>query len=90
MADIIQIVNSVTALFCGTLISMLILDKRVHEGPFIKFGMILMTFGLFATGIIIIKDFDTLTGIWNATLLMRLGLTIILIGYFWKLHVRNN
>ena len=89
MYEPIQTISGITSLICAALISVVVLSDEVQEGPVIKFGLILMIFGLLASGVITLKGFDTLYGLWNASLMTRCGLMLALLGHAWRLKFRK-
>ena len=89
MTETVQLLSGITSLVCAALISVVVLGRRVHEGPVIKFGLILMTVGLLGSGVISLKGFDTMQGLWNSSLLLRSGLLIALVGYAWRVNFYN-
>lgn len=89
MQDILQLLNGITSLMCASLIAVVVLCSHVQEGPVIKLGLILMVIGLLASGVILLKGFDTAHGLWNAALLTRLGLLIVLLGYAWRMGFKQ-
>ena len=89
MYEPIQTLSGVTSLLCAVCIGLFVLSRRVNEGPVIKFGLILMTIGLLASGVITLKGFDTLHGLWNASLMLRIGLLVALLGYAWRASFQN-
>lgn len=89
MYEPIQTLSGITSVLCAGLLSSIVLTSRVQEGPVIKLGLILMIIGLLASGIITLKGFDTMHGLWNASLLLRVGLLIALTGYRWKMNFKH-
>lgn len=88
MQELMQLLNGITSLMCAALIALVVLCSHVQEGPVIKFGLILMVIGLLASGVIMLKGFDTIHGLWNAALLTRCGLLVALLGYAWRMFFK--
>lgn len=89
MYEPIQTLSGVTSLLCAALSTWMVLNPRVHEGFVIKTGLVLMATGLMASGVITLKGFDTLHGLWNASLLLRFGLLVVLLGYTWRMDFQK-
>ena len=89
MYEPVQTLSGITSLLCALFIGLFVLNHRIDEGPVIKFGLILMTIGLLAGGVITLKGFDTLHGLWNASLMLRVGLLVALLGYSWRAGCKN-
>ena len=87
--DCIQFLSGTTSVICACLLSSLVLSRKVQEGLPIKLGLILMVVGLMASGLITLKGFDSLEGLWNAALLLRTGLLITVLGVIWKIRKIN-
>ena len=89
MYEPIQTLSGITSLLCAGLLGIIVLTSRIQEGPIIKLGLILMTMGLLASGLITLKGFDTMYGLWNASLMLRIGLLVALLGYRWKMNSKQ-
>lgn len=89
MYEPIQTLSGITSLMCAALIGRIVLNPKVQEGLIIKLGLILMAIGLLASGVITLKGFDTLHGLWNASLMLRIGLLIALLGYGWRVDFQQ-
>lgn len=87
--DYIQFLSGTTSVACACLLSSLVLSTKVQEGLAIKLGLVLMIVGLMASGLITLKGFDSLEGLWNAALLLRTGLLITVLGVVWKIRKIN-
>lgn len=81
MDHLTQYVSGLASLFCAGALSFIVLTRRVKEGVVIKAGLVMMIGGLLATGVISIKGFDSARGLWNAALLLRVGLLVVILGY---------
>lgn len=72
------------SLIAGTALSWVVLSASVREGVVIKAGLILMITGLFTTAALTLTGSDSLRGLLNAGLALRLGLCIAIAGYWLK------
>ena len=86
MNDLMQDLTGAASLLCALCIGVVVLSAHIREGVVIKTGLIMMALGLFASGVISLKGFDSLNSLWHAALLMRVGLLITSAGYAWHLH----
>ncbi len=84
MYQFIQTLHAVASLMCAAMLAVVVLDPRIREGFTIKLGLVLMVVGLAASGFITLKGFDTDQGLWNASLLLRSGLLLVIGGGIWK------
>lgn len=80
--------NALTSLFAAVALTAFVLFPKVQEGVVIKLGLGLMTFGLAATSVLILlhpgTDLSLWEGLWNAGLLTRVGLVVVVVGYWLK------
>ena len=81
MDTLTQHVSGLASLLCAAALAFVVLTRRVQEGVVIKMGLVMMIGGLLATGVISLKGFDSLRGFWNAGLLIRVGLLVVILGY---------
>ena len=86
--DYVQFLSGTTSVACACLLSSLVLSTKIREGLPIKLGLIMMIVGLMASGLITLKGFDDLEGLWNAALLLRTGLLIVVLGVIWRIRTK--
>ena len=83
------------SLFAGAALSWVVLSATVREGIVIKTGLICMVAGLFSTAALTLTGLfstaaltltgmDSMRGLLNAGLALRLGLCIVIAGYWLK------
>ena len=72
------------SLFAGAALSWVILSATVREGIVIKTGLICMVAGLLSTAALTLTGTDSMRGLLNAGLALRLGLCIVIAGYWLK------
>ena len=74
------------SLFAGAALSWVVLSATVREGIVIKTGLICMVAGLFSTAALTLTltGMDSMRGLLNAGLALRLGLCIVIAGYWLK------
>lgn len=78
---LIQNLSGFTSLLCAAALSFIVLTRRVREGVVIKSGLVMMIGALLATGIMSIKGLDSARGFWNASMLLRVGMLLVILGY---------
>ena len=81
----IQMLTGWLSFVCVLAVSAVVLSAHIREGLVIKIGLIMMAIGLFSSGVITLKGFDSLNSLWHAAFLMRVGLLITSAGYGWHL-----
>lgn len=74
------------SLVCALGIGYAVVSVHVQEGLLIKTGLVMLVMGLFASGVILIKGFDSYDCILRTGLLMRLGLLVSALGFAWQLY----
>lgn len=72
------------SLFAGAALSWVVLSATVREGIVIKTGLICMVAGLFSIAALTLTGMDSMRGLLNAGLALRLGLCIVIAGYWLK------
>lgn len=72
------------SLFAACSLSWVALSATVREGIVIKAGLIMMITGLFTTAALTLTGLDSLRGLLNAGMALRLGLCIVIAGYWLK------
>lgn len=83
------LINGVLSLLCAGALSCIVLGRRIHEGPVIKSGLILMIVSLLVSVAIDLKGFDATRGVLNAALLLRAGIFVVALGVMWRLRPRQ-
>lgn len=74
------------SLICALVISFVVLSAHIREGFLIKIGLIMLIIGLFASGIILIKGFDSLNSLMHTGLLMRVGMLFTSAGFAMHMY----
>lgn len=72
------------SLLAAFALSWVVLTATVREGIVIKAGLIVMIFGLFSTAALTLGEIDSIRGQLNAGLALRLGLCVVIAGYYMK------
>ena len=81
-----QLISGVFSLICACALGYLVLNQRIHEGFIIKTGLITMVVSLLASGMLAVYGTHDLTGLWNAALVMRIGLLIAIAGVILRFN----
>lgn len=81
-----QHLAGLTSFACAAALSFIVLTRRIKEGVIIKAGLILMIAALLASGCMSYDLTVSLRDIWNATMLLRVGLLMVLIGYVLRVN----
>ena len=79
-----QIANGLVSLIAAALLAGLILNPRINEGLIVKLGLIAMTWGLIGTAYLTLSASHNWEAVWNAGLLLRVGLCVVCIGMWWR------
>jgi hypothetical protein len=79
-----QIANGLVSLIAAALLAGLILNPRVNEGLIVKLGLIAMTWGLIGTAYLTLFASHNWEAVWNAGLLLRIGLCVVCAGMWWR------
>lgn len=80
MDSLHQLISGVFSLICACALGYIVLSRRIREGLIVKIGLIVTTIALLASGMLSIQGTHDLTGLWNASLVMRIGLLIAVLG----------
>ena len=75
------------SLICALVISFVVLSAHVQEGLLIKLGLIMLIIGLFASGVVLLKGFDSLNSLLHIGLLMRAGMLLTATGFARYVYV---
>lgn len=73
-----------SSLLAGAALSWVVLSATVREGVVIKVGLIVMIAGLFSTAALTLTGADSMRGLLNAGLALRIGLCVVIAGYWLK------
>jgi len=84
METIAQQIAGAASFLCAGALSFIVLTRRIQEGVVMKAGLVMMIGALLATGMMAVKQFDSLQGFWNAAVLLRCGLLVTILGYVWR------
>lgn len=87
--------NAMLSLFLAASLSYIVFAEHIKEGLVVKLGLIFMISGLTATSILTLVprdeyDWSYWQGLWNAGLMTRLGLAIIVLGYWLRRYSRGH
>lgn len=84
--NMVQLLSGASSIVCAGLIASIVLSRNISEGIVIKIGLVMTLLGLLASGVITLKGFDSMDGLWNAALLLRSGLLIVVLGSIWRIR----
>ena len=79
-----QIANGLVSLLAAAMLTGLILNPNIHEGVTVKLGLMLMVWGLVGTAYLTLSASENWGAVWNAGLLLRIGLCIVCTGMWWR------
>ena len=79
-----QIASGLVSLLAAALLAGLILNPRINEGLIVKLGLIAMTWGLIGTAYLTLSASHNWDAVWNAGLLLRVGLCVVCAGMWWR------
>lgn len=79
-----QLANGLVSLLAAALLSGLILNPRISEGVIVKVGLLGMTWGLIGTAYLTLSASQNWGTLWNAGLVLRIGLCIVCLGMWWR------
>lgn len=80
MKEALEVGNGLVSIMTALVLAWIVLSPRIHEGLWIKAGMITMIFSLLATAyhtLGVSRDYEA---IWSAGLSLRTGLLFVCIG----------
>ena len=81
-----QLANGAVSLIEAAMLAGLILNPKIHEGITVKIGLMLMVWGLIGTAYLTLSESQNWGAVWNAGLLLRIGLCIVCVGTWWRSH----
>ena len=79
-----QLANGLVSLLAAAMLAGLILNPRINEGIVVKIGLLGMTWGLIGTAYLTLSESDNWDAVWNAGLVLRIGLCIVCLGMWWR------
>ena len=79
-----QLANGIISLLAAALLTGLILNPTIKEGLFVKIGLMAMVWGLIGTAYLTMSESQNWGAVWNAGLLLRIGLCIVCVGMWWR------
>lgn len=79
-------VNGVVSLVTAAALTAVILSPRVHEGALTKFGLIVVTLSLYASGLVSLFGDSPSPGLVHAAFVLRVGLLIVCAGAGWRIY----
>lgn len=78
-----QLANGLVSLLAAAMLAGLILNPRINEGIVVKIGLLGMTWGLIGTAYLTLSASQNWEAVWNAGLVLRIGLCIVCAGMWW-------
>lgn len=87
--------NALVSLFLAAALTYIVFAEHIKEGPVVKLGLIITIGGLVGSAILIFLpnwEYDTnyWQGLWNAGLMTRIGLAIIVVGYWLRRYSKGH
>ena len=79
-----QLANGLVSLLAAAILAGLILNPRINEGVVVKIGLLGMTWGLIGTAYLTLSESNNWDAVWNAGLVLRIGLCIVCVGMWWR------
>jgi len=79
-----QLANGLVSLLAAAMLAGLILNPRINEGVVVKIGLLGMTWGLIGTAYLALSESNNWDAVWNAGLVLRIGLCIVCVGMWWR------
>lgn len=79
-----QLANGLVSLLAAAMLAGLILNPRINEGVVVKIGLLGMTWGLIGTAYLTLSESDNWDAVWNAGLVLRIGLCVVCVGMWWR------
>ena len=79
-----QLANGLVSLLAAAMLAGLILNPRINEGVVVKIGLLGMTWGLIGTAYLTLSESNNWDAVWNAGLVLRIGLCIVCVGMWWR------
>lgn len=79
-----QLANGLVSLLAAAMLAGLILNPRINEGVVVKIGLLGMTWGLIGTAYITLSASQNWEAVWNAGLVLRIGLCVVCVGMWWR------
>jgi hypothetical protein len=82
-----QIANAAASFFAASVLTVVVLHPRIHEGLLIKAGLMMMVFGLLATAALTASSSIAWDAYWRAGFAMRIGLAFVCVGILYRANV---
>ena len=79
-----QLANGLVSLLAAAMLAGLILNPRINEGLIVKVGLLGMMWGLIGTAYLTLSASDNWEAVWNAGLVLRIGLCVVCVGMWWR------
>lgn len=79
-----QLANGLVSLLAAALLAGLILNPKINEGVVVKIGLLGMMWGLIGTAYLTLAASDNWEAVWNAGLLLRVGLCVVCVGMWLR------
>lgn len=79
-----QLANGLVSLLAAAMLAGLILNPRINEGLIVKIGLLGMMWGLIGTAYLTLSASHNWDAVWNAGLVLRIGLCIVCLGMWWR------
>lgn len=84
MTTPMHLANGLVSLIAAALLTGLVLNPKINEGVIVKVGLMAMIWGLIGTAYLTLSDSGEWGALWNAGLLLRVGLCIVCVGMWWR------
>lgn len=84
MTTPMHLANGLVSLIAAALLTGLVLNPKINEGVIVKVGLMAMIWGLIGTAYLTLSDSGEWDALWNAGLLLRVGLCIVCVGMWWR------
>ena len=79
-----QVANGLVSIVAAALMTGLTLNPSIKEGVVVKTGLMAMIWGLIGTAYLTLSASDNWEAVWNAGLVLRIGLCVTCIGMWWR------
>ena len=79
-----QAANGLVSIVAAALLTGLVLNPSIKEGVTVKMGLMLMIWGLIGTAYLTLSASENWDAVWNAGLVLRVGLCIVCLGMWWR------
>lgn len=84
MTTPMHLANGLVSLIAAALLAGLVLNPKINEGVIVKVGLMAMIWGLIGTAYLTLSESEKWDALWNAGLLLRVGLCVVCVGMWWR------